>query len=248
MDWKDKRILITGATAGIGLALAKALCGRGARVMICGRDPGRLDAALGHLPGALGCVCDVGQSSALPELIDEAVAQLGGLDMLINNAGVQLTWDLTADAHSPEIAAERAARELAVDLTAPILLSHLALPHLLQGQAPTIVNLTSVLARQPKPKAPVYSAAKAGLRSFTRSLRAQLSAHGVRVVELVPPLVDTDMAAGRGTGKISAAEMAQATIAGLEAGRDEIRVGKARMAAFIDRVAPGVLANMMARD
>ncbi|MDD9971412.1 MAG: SDR family NAD(P)-dependent oxidoreductase, partial [Myxococcales bacterium] len=247
MELKNRRVLITGGTSGIGHALAQELGARGANVMICSRDPARLDAALAQLPGALGVVCDVGCPEALPGLIDEAVCQLGGLDLLINNAGIQLAWNLVGDPHPAKTAADQVAREIAVDLTAPILLCHLAVPHLVRGDAPAIVNVTSVLARQPKPSAPVYSAAKAGLRSFTRSLRSQLRPQGIRVIELVPPLVDTAMTRGRDIDTISPATMAQASVAGLLAGSSEIRVGKARVAAWLDRLVPGLLARMMAR-
>jgi short-subunit dehydrogenase involved in D-alanine esterification of teichoic acids len=98
MKLEQKRVLLTGGTAGIGRALTQLLVERGARVFICGRDGGRLDATLASLPGVGGCVCDVARAEELPALMEQAVEQLGGLDLLVNNAGIQLSWDLAEEA------------------------------------------------------------------------------------------------------------------------------------------------------
>jgi uncharacterized oxidoreductase len=246
MRIEGRRFLITGGSAGIGFALAQQLAERGAQVVICGRDGARLDAALERLPRVAGVLCDVGDAGALLALVDEAVSLLGGLDVLINNAGIQLEWNLAGEPRTAQAAAERMAREVQVNLLAPMQLAHLALPHLRRADAPAIVNVTSVLARHPRTAVPVYSATKAGLRSWTTALRAQLAPTGVRVVELVPPLVGTAMARGRDAGTIEPDEMARASIDGLERDLDEIRVGKARGAAWLDRLVPGVLARMLA--
>ncbi|MDD9934493.1 MAG: SDR family NAD(P)-dependent oxidoreductase [Myxococcales bacterium] len=247
MELEGKRCLITGGTAGIGLALARQLAERGARVMICGRDGARLDDALRSLPGASGVLCDVGRESDLRGLVEETDAHFGGLDLLVNNAGIQLEWELASATHTDAIDCERIAREVAVNLVGPMQLTVLALPLLRHGEGAAIVNVTSVLARQPRPAVPVYSSTKAALRSWTRSLRAQLAPEGIRVVELVPPLVETAMTRGRAADAISAEAMASAAIRGLTAGHGEVRVGKARAAAWLDRLAPALLARMMAQ-
>lgn len=249
MKLEGKRILITGGTAGIGFALAQALCARGARVMICGRDAARVDRALAELPAdAHGMVCDIGHVPDLVRLVDECVALLGGLDLLINNAGIQRQWQPNELERALADSPEHHAREIAVNLTAPIQLAYLALPYLREGLEPAIVNVTSILARKPKISAPVYCATKAGLRSFTNGLRLQLQSLGVRVIELVPPLVDTAMTDGRKAGTIDARSLADATVRGLEAGDDEILIGKARAAAVLDRFLPGILARKLAHS
>ncbi|MCP4002938.1 MAG: SDR family NAD(P)-dependent oxidoreductase [bacterium] len=250
----DKRILVTGGTTGIGWALARALLEHGARVFLCGRDPARLDRALERLPGALGAVCDIGHAGGLPALLENAVCELGGLDLLVNNAGLQQSLDFTEGAETfsetyaePE-AFERLRREISVNFTGPAQLIYLALPHLLRGEEPAVVNTTSILARSPKANAPIYCATKAALHSLTCSLRYQLAPRGIRMIELVPPLVDTEMTRGRDEGKkLSPSQVARAAVAGLEADRDRILIGRARQAEWLGRLAPGLLARKMMR-
>jgi uncharacterized oxidoreductase len=248
MKLEQKRVLVTGGTAGIGRALTQLLVERGARVFICGRDSGRLEATLGSLPGVGGLACDVARAEELPALMAQAVEQLGGLDLLVNNAGIQLSWDLGEGAAPGPEALARVSLEVATNLVAPIALTFLALPHLRRGAEPAIVNVTSVLAAAPKPSSPVYSATKAALRSFGSSMRRQLAGSGVRVVEVVPPLVDTAMTRGRsGLKTISPELMASAIVDGLRADKTRILVGKARVAAILQRWAPGLLEDAMAR-
>ncbi len=246
MSLSQRRFLITGGTSGIGLALARTLIRREARVFICGRDPGRLDEALAQLPGASGAVCDLGHATGMVDLLKEAVAALGGIDVLVNNAGVQEELDFAEQPHCQQDSLRRMEREISVNFIGPVQLAYLALPHLRRGNDPALVNVTSILALSPKASAPVYCASKAALKSVTLSLRQQLAPLGVRVVELMPPLVDTEMTKGRNDGeKISAEEVANATIAGFEAGHDEILVGRARLASWLHRLAPRVLARKL---
>jgi len=171
-----------------------------------------------------------------------AVARLGGpLDIVIHNAGMQQALDYASGAIG-----EAADREIAVNLIAPIRLTETLLPHM--GRGGTICFLTSVLAYKPKTSAPVYCASKAGLRSFALALRRQLAPQGLRVVEIVPPLVATAMTGGRGRGKISPEKAARAILTGLGAGNDRIAIGKARPALALDRWAPRLLSRMMARQ
>jgi len=246
MELRGRSVLITGGTSGIGRALAEQLARAGARVMVCGRDPARLDAVKRAHPELETALCDVGDPAALLALVEEADAVLGGLDVLVNNAGIQLEVDFGTLEH-PEDALARVQREVAVNLVAPAQLTRAAMPLLADSGAPTVVFVTSALATAPKASAPVYCATKAGVHNLARGLRAQLGGSGVRVMEVVPPVVDTAMTRGRDAGKkASAGEVAAAIVDGLRRGRDEVRVGVTRWVPLLHRLAPRWLERKMA--
>ena len=261
MTLSGRTVLVTGATSGVGLALARAVTGRGARVVVHGRDPGRL-AAVAAETGGLAVAADLAHPDGPARLVDATLAAVAGagwapLSVVVNNAAVQEVY-LFADL-APGEAARRVAREVAVDLVAPVQVVALALPALRQsaasGAPSAVVNVTSGLALAPKKTAAVYCAAKAGLRTFTKALRYQLedeaAAGGpvVLSVDAVLPLVDTPMTAGRESrvAKISAERAAAEILDGLAAERAEVGVGKAALFLTLHRWAPGV-AERMLRD
>lgn len=247
MNLSGHKVLITGGSSGVGLHLARRLVERGNAVLICGRDPGKLAAAAASMPGVHTTTADLGDAEALPRLLGEAEQRLGGLSLLVNNAAIQLNYHLATRPAARTLA--DIDDELAVDLAAPIKLTALALPLLVREPAAAVLNVTTGLALSPKRSAAVYAAAKAGLRTFTRALRYQLAvdAPHVRAVEAMLPLVDTPMTAGRGTGKITAAQAADEILTGLAAGRDLVAVGKVKPFLLLHRLAPG-RADALLRD
>lgn len=231
MRFDGKRILVTGASRGIGRALAEQLSAEGAEVLALARSA----EALGGMPdSAEQLVCDLAGSSARAALI----AQLQGqrLNGVVNNAGIQVT----ADFAKAEAAPEDIERELSVNLAAPMHLAAGLMPVLARTPGSFLVNVTSGLALAPKRQAPVYCASKAGLRSFTRALRYQADDAGlpVQVTDCVMALTDTEMTTGRGRGKLSAAEAASALLAGIAGGKDEIWVGRMKLLRLIHRLSP----------
>lgn len=235
MKLTDRRILVTGATSGIGYELTRQLAARGNSVVACGRDPGRL-AALASLADVTPIAADLSTASGRVQLCDD-VTRAGGVDALINNAGVQHLVD--ARSPMPWGAIES---ELAVNLAAPIHLVHLLLPLILRASTSerpgVILNVTSGLALAPKASAAPYCAAKAGLRSYTAALRWQLRDEPVWVVEALPPLVKTPMTEGRNDDGISAEQCAAEILRGLAADRREIYVGKSALLRRVMRIAP----------
>ncbi|MCB9665110.1 MAG: SDR family NAD(P)-dependent oxidoreductase [Alphaproteobacteria bacterium] len=235
-----RRAIVTGGSRGIGLAIATALRAEGVEVVVCGRDPHTLDDALREVPGLHGLVADLGRAGARADFLEQATEQLGGLDLLVHCAGIQRAVDWTHVGH-PDEAARELARELEIDLVAPLHLTRLAAPALIASGG-TVVFVSSILGATPKACAPAYCAAKAGIRSACVSLRAQLAPVGVSVVDLVPPVVDTHMTAGRaGDRKLTPAEVGASLIAGLRAGRDTVAPGPAALALRLHRWAPGLL-------
>jgi len=230
------KIVLTGATSGIGLALLKRLHDLGYTLVAIGRDPNRLEALASQYPDVTFIRCDLTSPTELHELLDELRRHHADTTLLINNAGVQYNYQIGTEAEG----AGWMTAEIQTNLTAALQLCEALLPGLRQQPEAAIVNVTSGLALSPKRSAPVYCATKAGLRLFTKALRYQLEDSTVRVVELVLPLVDTPMTAGRGRGKLSPEAVVDTLLAGLKRGKTEIYPGRAGLFRWIHRIAPEV--------
>lgn len=222
--------LLTGATSGIGAALLARLLAQGHNVIALSRSAAHLPAQ----PGLTALSADLTDLPAIPALAQRLLAEHPTLSVLINSAAVQHAHALTDPASTPA----HLIAETALNLAAPALLAQALLPHLMARPAGAIVNLSSGLATFPKQQGGLYSATKAGLSSFTTSLRWQAEGTPLLVTEVVLPLVDTPMTAGRGRGKISPDRAAQAILAGIAARRPVIRVGAARALPLIAALAP----------
>ncbi|MER6910379.1 SDR family NAD(P)-dependent oxidoreductase [Streptomyces sp. NPDC000594] len=241
MNLTGRTVLVTGATRGVGRALTRRLIGLGTHVVAVGRDPrGLADLTAEYGDRVSAEILDLSDTDAVDAFGDGLPDRYPELSVVVNNAGVQNLSDfLNGD---PRDLRPVLRRELAVNLDAVITLSTGLLPHLRNRPSAAIVNIGSGLAVIPKASAPVYCAAKSAVRTFTRALRYQCeeSAPQVRVMEVILPLVETDMTAGRGRNKISPDEAARAVIAGIHRDRAEIPVGKARLLPALMRIAPSV--------
>lgn len=188
MEFKANTVLITGGASGIGLALAERFIQAGSSVIICGRREDKLKEAQSKYPQLHIRVCNVANPAERTALFTWVTETYPGLNILVNNAGIQQRIQL-----QQKPAWETLGEELAINLEAPIHLSTLFIPHLLHQEQPAMINITSGLAFVPLANVPVYCATKAALRSFTLSLRHQLSGTPVSVIEIIPPAVDTDL-------------------------------------------------------
>ncbi len=215
----EHTLLVTGGATGIGLAFAERFLAAGHTVAICGRREDKLAAAKAKHPALVTFRADVASAADRVRLRDEALAALPELDTLVNNAGVQRRDRFRGATPSWD---EREG-EIATNFDAPVHLADLFLPHLLGRPSATLVNVTSGLAFVPAPFAPVYGATKAALHSFTMALRHHLANTAVRVVEIVPPMVNTDLGGvGLHDAGVPLAEFADAVMARYEAGELEI--------------------------
>ena len=242
MKLEGARVLITGGSSGIGLALARAMSARGASVTITGRDAGRLSVAASEHPSIRWLVCDVTVDADVLRLRDRLVAE-GGIDVLVNNAGVMQFFDVTSG-----FPLDRQFEEVDIDVNGPLRLVDAFLPHLLERPS-VIVNVSSGLAWVPFVTAPVYSGAKAFLHAWTIALRAQLEGTSVRVVELLPPVTDTPMAQGVATpiAPMPPERVAAALLRGLERGHDEVAPGVSSALRSFSRLAPSLTFRLLNR-
>jgi uncharacterized oxidoreductase len=227
MPFETKQALITGGGSGIGRGLAEALARQGTRVIITGRRAAALDAVCRAHPGIKAYPLDVTDRTAVARAAHDVPETFGPVDCLINNAGVQRTFDLRQPTPL-----DFCDLELDTNLRALFACTAAFLPHLLQQPRASIINITSGLAYVPLARMPVYCATKAAVRSFTLSLRHQLRATAVRVIELAPPAVSTELhdymgPKGREIGIPLDAFVTEA-MAGLNAGQEEICVGDAK--------------------
>ncbi|HXX67955.1 MAG TPA: SDR family NAD(P)-dependent oxidoreductase [Polyangiaceae bacterium] len=227
MNLSGNTILITGGSSGIGLAMAEAFLAHGNEIAVCARRQDRLLAAQAKHPEILVRECNVGEQKDREALIEWVQSMLPRLNVLVNNAGIQRDIDFTSGA-AQFLSGES---EIKINLEAPIALSGMFVPQLAGKPGATIVNVSSGLGFVPSAKMPVYSATKAGIHAFTMALRKQVERLGIRVVEVVPPAVDTELnpagRAKRGGFRpvLSAATFVAAVMKGLESDAREIGYG-----------------------
>jgi len=178
--------LITGGSSGIGLAIGRMLRDEGFDLTLASRTPEKVEAAAADL-GATAIAADVSKPEDCERVVQEHVDRTGGLDMLVNSAGIGIAGRVE-DAQLKHID-----RQLAINLRGLVLVSQAAIPHLRKTTG-WIVNLASIAGTQPVPILPIYAATKAAVISVTHSLNADLDDDGVRAIAICPGFVDTPMA------------------------------------------------------
>jgi len=192
----DKTVIITGASSGIGAATAQAFAAAGANVVLAARDEVRLASVAGTLAGrALVVPTDVSDQAAVKRLVAETVATFGGIDIVINNAGVGLAAPVA------EISLNDFERALAVDLFGPLAVTQAALPHM-RRDGGQLIYVSSVVGLRALPYLGGYAAAKAALDRLTEALRVELRDSGITVTLVRPGTTRTGFTNNRlGSGR-----------------------------------------------
>ncbi len=188
---------MTGAARGIGRAVARAFAGQGDRVAVHHRGPAeRADGVLAGLPGSghVAVQADLADADEVRRMVDRACGELGGLDALVNNAGVFIPHPVTEVSYQDWQAAWQ--QTLGVNLVGAANVTWCAVQHMIGRGGGRIVNVSSRGAFRGEPGQPAYGASKAGLNAFGQSLAVALAPHGIAVATVAPGFVETDMAAG----------------------------------------------------
>ena len=187
--------VVTGGSRGIGHAIAKTLAARGARVVITGRNERHLDAAARELPETIHAVrADVSKPDEAARAIERAVQTFGGLDVLVNNAGVGVF------ANVADMTIEQWHQVIDTNLSGVFYCTHAALPHLRARGAGWVINISSLAGRNPFAGGAAYCASKAALNSFSESLMLEVRHDNIRVSTIMPGSVATGFGGPGGSG------------------------------------------------
>lgn len=243
MDQRQRKVLVTGGSSGIGRELVGQLADAGDHVVTCGRNAKRLEQMAMH-PRVEAFEIDLAGTGAAETLARTAIEVLGGLDLVVANAGTQQLMGFFEPHDQP---AETTIRnEVETNFTSIALLAAHTIPELARSHG-RFAAITSGLAYAPKASSPVYCATKSGVHTLLDALRyqAQDTGSGVLIQEFILPVVITDMTAGRNEGEMPAPEAAARIIAGLSTSRDRVAIGKARLLMPIMRVAPSFGRRML---
>lgn len=252
MDPRNRVVIITGASSGIGAATARCFAAAGARLVLAARSAEALAQLAATLPQAIAVPADVADPSACHRLVEQAVAAYGQVDILINNAGIGLTGPVTS------LARADLERVLAVDLLGPIWLTQAVVPVMRAAGRGQIINVSSVLAVQPLPYLGGYAAAKAALEQISNALRIELHGSGIVVTVVRPGTTRTDfnqrrLGSGRERRRIAPPGVPPEAVARaiLRAARTEPRLAYVswidRLALLVGRLAPGLVEAVLAR-
>jgi len=230
MKMNENTVLITGGATGIGYSIAKYFYERGNTIIICGRREGRLAQVEKELQGIHTFKCDVANPDDRIALFKYVTENFPKVNILVNNAGIQRDIDLTKGLDE----LDSGDSEIRINFEAPVYLSGLFTPALSGKENATIINVSSGLAFMvdKASRCPVYCATKAGLHAFSIAQRIQLAPLGIRVVEIIPPMVESELnmegRRKRGTLKspfmMTSDEYVKKTFAKMEEGVDEIRL------------------------
>jgi uncharacterized oxidoreductase len=222
-------VLITGGATGIGFSLAEAFAKAGNEVIICGRRESKLKEAKNKLPQIHIRACDLSKDKERESLYNWVTSNFRNLNILVNNAGIQRMIDFKTGIHELVNGED----EIDINLKGYVHLSAYFIPYLLKKKEAAIINISSGLGFIPIAAMPVYCATKAAIHSFSLSLRHQLKDTPVRVFEIIPPTVDTELDKGTREARgmkdrgIHSSEVAGAVMKALESNAYELAVGAA---------------------
>lgn len=246
MNLKNKTILITGGSSGIGLEFVKQLNQLGANLIITGRNVEKLAEVKANYPNVKTIVNDISQKKDILDLYQKIIQEHAAIDMIINNAGIMHKFSLQQE----DLTIDELVSEIEVNLNGIIKLNHLLIPHLKNQKEAAIVNISSGLAFVPFLASPIYSVAKAGLHVYSKLLRLELQQTSVKVFEIAPPTTDTNLIdkfkePKKKLSMMSTASLVTQSLNAIEKNKYEFKPGGAGFLYWLGRIAPGFALKMV---
>jgi uncharacterized oxidoreductase len=240
-------VLITGGSSGIGFALAKKFSANDHTVIITGRNLSKLENVQKKFPNIHVFQSDVTDDVEVRNLADDIKNKFGGIDILINNAGIMNLVDTGNEQND----LQKQMQEIEINYNSPIRLLHYFLPQLKNSKNAVLVNVSSGLAYIPFAQSPVYSGTKSALHFWTQAIRPQLKPYGIKVIELLPPVVDTPLAHGADIAEddnlkpMPPEKLADIFWKGFISGKEEITPGISNQLKLMSRLAPKFIFNQL---
>ena len=241
MDIQNQKILITGGGSGIGKALTKSLYEKSNTLIVIGRNLKKLQKLKTEFPKIIHYSCDLSLESETKALIQLLIQEHPDLNILINNAGIMEIEDFIHE----EINEAIMVKQVDTNFYAPVRLTHGLLPTLMKNPNPAIVNVSTALVYVPFAATPSYCASKAALSSYTHSLRIQYQNQPLKVFEVLPPLVQTDMAKSLGKNGMDVSQFADQVLDGLKRDQFIIRPGQAKILYVMHKFLGGLIQKQM---
>ncbi len=247
MKQSKQIVLITGGSSGIGLALAEKFKENDNTVIITGRNLSKLETVQKDFPKIQIFQSDVTNDADVRMLADDIQEKFGGIDILINNAGIMNLVDAGNGGND----LQKQMQEIEINYNSPIRLLHYFLPQLKKSKSAVLVNVSSGLAYVPFAQAPTYSGTKSAIHFWTKGIRLQLKPHNIKVVELLPPVVDTPLAHGADIAEddnlkpMPPEKLADIFWKDFIKGKEEITPGISKQLKLMGRLAPKFIFNQL---
>ncbi|WP_338793634.1 SDR family NAD(P)-dependent oxidoreductase [Bernardetia sp. MNP-M8] len=249
MKTSRQTVLITGGGSGIGLSLAKKFLENDNTVIITGRNLSKLEEVKKEFPQINIFQSDVTKEAEVRMLADDILQKFDGIDVLINNAGIMNLLDTGNESND----LKKQLEEIEINYNSPIRMLHYFLPQLKKSKNAVLVNVSSGLAYVSFAQAPVYSGTKAAVHFWTQAIRPQLKPHNIKVIELLPPVVDTHLAKEADLTNDSLTPMPTEKLSAIfwkeySKGTEEITPGISTQLKFISRLAPKFGFNQLNKE
>lgn len=241
MELSNNTILITGGTSGIGYEIVRQFYELNNKLVVTSSNEENLKKLKHAFQDIITLTCDLGSSLSVRKLIDQCLTEYHDINIIINNAGIQNTYSWATEREGYD----KIENEIRINFISPMQIIYGLLPLLQANKNCAIVNVSSGLAFAPKRSAPIYCATKSAVHNVTKALRYQFEDNNIKVFEIIPPLVDTPMTEGRGTGKISPKQVTDEFLRNFKNNKFESNIGKTKVLRLIQRISPKTADNIL---